>query len=100
MEEVSAVKIPIFIPSDPSVWFTMVESTFNLAIPKPITESRTKYNHCITNLPPDIAMTVRDIIISPDKTDPYAKLNQRECSPLNFIVYSPKKVPFPLPPRG
>ncbi|GBO27248.1 hypothetical protein AVEN_132889-1 [Araneus ventricosus] len=26
--------------------------------------------------------------------------NQRECSPLNFLVYFPKKVPFPLPPRG
>ncbi|GBN09271.1 hypothetical protein AVEN_23045-1 [Araneus ventricosus] len=60
MEEVSAVKIPIFIPSDSSLWFTMVESSFEL--------------------PPDIAMTVRDIIISPDKTDPYAKLKNEVIS--------------------
>ncbi|GBL93577.1 hypothetical protein AVEN_59754-1 [Araneus ventricosus] len=80
MKEVSAVKIPIFIPSDTSLLFPMVESTFELAIPKPITESRTKYNHCVENLPPDIAMTVRDIIISPDKTDPYAKLK-------NGVIY-------------
>ncbi|GBL79237.1 hypothetical protein AVEN_92461-1 [Araneus ventricosus] len=58
----------------------MVESTFELAVPKPITESRTKYNHCVTNLPPDIAMTVRDIIISPDKTDPYAILKNEVIS--------------------
>ncbi|GBM22166.1 hypothetical protein AVEN_190823-1 [Araneus ventricosus] len=58
----------------------MVESTFELAVPKPITESRTKYNHCVTKLPPDIAMTVRDIIISPDKTDPYSKLKNEVIS--------------------
>lgn len=80
MEEISAVKIPIFIPSDPSLWFTMVESTFELAVPKPITESKTKYNHCVANLPPHIAMTVRDIIISPDKTDPYHKLKSEVIS--------------------
>ncbi|GBM79529.1 hypothetical protein AVEN_209501-1 [Araneus ventricosus] len=58
----------------------MLESTFELAIPKPITESRTKYNHCVANLPPDIAMTVRDIIISPNKTIPYAKLKNEAIS--------------------
>ena len=80
MDQVSAVKIPIFIPSDPSLWFTMVESTFELAVPKPITESKTKYNYCVANLPPDIAMTVRDIILSPDTTDPYAKLKSEIVS--------------------
>ncbi|GBO03903.1 hypothetical protein AVEN_61244-1 [Araneus ventricosus] len=74
MEEVSAVKIPIFIPSDLSLWFIIVETTFELAIPKPITESRAKYNHCVANLPPAIAMSARDIIISPDTTDSYVKL--------------------------
>ncbi|KFM61689.1 hypothetical protein X975_21719, partial [Stegodyphus mimosarum] len=70
MDEVSAVKIPTFIPSDPSVWFTMVDSTFELAVSKAITESRKKYNLYVANLPPDIAMT----IIVPDKTYPYGKL--------------------------
>ncbi|GFT79763.1 uncharacterized protein NPIL_402851 [Nephila pilipes] len=72
MEEVSAIKIPTFIPSDPSLWFTMLELTFELVIPKPIMTSRTKSNHCVISLPSDIAMTLGDIIISPDKTDPYA----------------------------
>jgi hypothetical protein len=80
MEEVSAVRIPNFIPSDPALWFTMVESTFELAVPKAISESKTKYNHCVANLPPDIAMTVRDVIISPDQTDPYGKLKQEVIS--------------------
>ncbi|GFT99542.1 uncharacterized protein NPIL_652001 [Nephila pilipes] len=74
MEEVSAVKITTFIPSDSSLWFTKLGSTSELAVPKPITTSRTKYNHCVASLPSDIAMTVRDIIISPDKTDPQAQL--------------------------
>ncbi|GBM66174.1 hypothetical protein AVEN_68299-1 [Araneus ventricosus] len=80
MEDVSVVKIPIFISSDPSLWFTMLESTFESAISKPITESRTKYNHCVVNIPPDIAMTVRDIIMSPDTTDPYDNLKNEVIS--------------------
>lgn len=74
MNETAAVKIPAFIPTDPALWFTMVESTFQLAVPKPITDSRTKYNYCVANLPPEIAMTVRDVIISPDNSDPFKNL--------------------------
>ncbi|KAF8771818.1 hypothetical protein HNY73_019188 [Argiope bruennichi] len=80
MEEISAVKMPNFIPSDPSLWFTMVESTFELAIPKPITASRTKFNYCVSTLPPEIAITVRDIILSPDATDPYSQLKSEIIS--------------------
>ncbi|GBM20952.1 hypothetical protein AVEN_186582-1 [Araneus ventricosus] len=29
-----------------------------------------------------------------------ASMEPGECSPLNFLVYFPKKVPLPLPPRG
>lgn len=74
MTETAAVKIPVFIPTDPALWFTMIESTFQLAVPKPITDSRTKYNYCVSHLPPEIAMTVRDIILSPDSADPYKNL--------------------------
>ncbi|KAF8787923.1 hypothetical protein HNY73_009472 [Argiope bruennichi] len=80
MEEISAVKMPNFIPSDPSLWFTMVESTFELAIPKPITASRTKFNYCVSTLPPEIAITVRDIILSPDAADPYSQLKSEIIS--------------------
>ncbi|XP_055926936.1 uncharacterized protein LOC129958466 [Argiope bruennichi] len=80
MEEVSAVKMPNFIPSDPSLWFTMVESTFELAIPKPITASRSKYNYSVSTLPLVIVTTVRDIILSPDITDPYSQLKSEIIS--------------------
>ena len=45
MNKVCAVMIPLFMPSDPSPLFTMLESTFELAVLKSITESKTKYNY-------------------------------------------------------
>ncbi|GFT09919.1 uncharacterized protein NPIL_249951 [Nephila pilipes] len=80
MEEVSEVKIPAFTPSDPSMWFTMLESTFEIAAPKPITTSRTKYNHCFVSLSSEIAMSAQNLIILPDKTDPYAQFKSEIIS--------------------
>ncbi|GFS76036.1 uncharacterized protein NPIL_303021 [Nephila pilipes] len=80
MEEVSAVQIPAFIPSTPSLWYTMLESIFELVVPKPITTSSTKYNHCVASLLSEIAMSVRNIIISPDKSDTYAQLKKEIIS--------------------
>lgn len=73
-QEVSAVKIPMFNFSDPGLWFTMCESTFELGIPKPITESRTKFNYIVATLPPEAATIIRDVITNPDPTDPYGVL--------------------------
>ncbi|GFW40541.1 transposon Ty3-G Gag-Pol polyprotein [Trichonephila clavipes] len=47
------------------------------AVPKPITESKTKYNYAVSHLPPDIATVVRDIIIQPDISDPYSELKAK-----------------------
>lgn len=66
MTDISAVRMPNFIPSDPALWFTMVETTFQTATPQPITVSKTKFNHCVPLLPPEISTKVRDVIISPD----------------------------------
>ncbi|GFU03672.1 acid-sensing ion channel 3 [Nephila pilipes] len=60
----------------PFLWFTMLE----LEIPKPITTSGTKYNHCVASVPSEIPMTVGEIINSPDKTDPYAQLKTKIIS--------------------
>ncbi|KAF8795394.1 hypothetical protein HNY73_003247 [Argiope bruennichi] len=38
----------------------MLDSTFELASPKAITESKTKYNYVLAHLPPEIATVVRD----------------------------------------
>ncbi|GFR15394.1 uncharacterized protein TNCT_268001 [Trichonephila clavata] len=60
MEDISAVKIPAFVSSDPALWFGMLESTFELAVPKPITDIRIKYNYYVAHLSPDAAIAVRD----------------------------------------
>ncbi|GBN45241.1 hypothetical protein AVEN_250993-1 [Araneus ventricosus] len=64
MEENSAVKMPPFNFGDPQLWFIMAEATFQLAIPKPITASATKYNYCVAHLSPEAAAIVRDVITS------------------------------------
>lgn len=75
--EAAAVVIPAFIKPDPALWFHMLDSTFALASPKAITESKTKYNYVVAHLPPEIAIVVRDAIIQPDSTDPYADLKKK-----------------------
>ncbi|GFS47689.1 uncharacterized protein TNCV_1973521 [Trichonephila clavipes] len=75
--ETAAVVIPPFIQRDPALWFYMIESTFELPSPKPITESKTKYNYAVSHLPPDIATVVRDVIIQPDISDPYSELKAK-----------------------
>ncbi|GFX02507.1 retrovirus-related Pol polyprotein from transposon 17.6 [Trichonephila clavipes] len=75
--ETAAVVIPPFIQRDPALWFYMIESTFELASPKPITESKTKYNYAVSHLPPDIATVVCDVIIQPDISDPYSELKAK-----------------------
>ncbi|GFU47313.1 transposon Ty3-G Gag-Pol polyprotein [Trichonephila clavipes] len=74
MSEVRVVEFPLYNTSDPTLWFIMCEITFTLATPKPITESVTKYNYIVANLPPDTASLVRDILMRPDVTDPYAQV--------------------------
>nr|XP_015922908.2 uncharacterized protein LOC107451355 [Parasteatoda tepidariorum] len=76
MAESSAVKIPIFNISDPHLWFHMVEATFQLATPKPISESKTKFNYCLAHLLPEVAAVVRDVIITPNAEDPFKKLKE------------------------
>ncbi|GBO40449.1 Retrovirus-related Pol polyprotein from transposon opus [Araneus ventricosus] len=74
MSEVGAVQIPVYNRSDPALWFIMCESTFKLAVPKPITKSVTKFNYVVSHLPPEVVSLVRDILMNPDATDPYTHL--------------------------
>ncbi|GBM43834.1 hypothetical protein AVEN_166231-1 [Araneus ventricosus] len=76
MEGISAVKILAFIANDHALWFKMVESTFQLAVPKPITDERTKYNYCVSHLSPYGEIEVRYVILSSESKDPYSKLNK------------------------
>lgn len=78
--ETSAVKIPAYNTLDPALWFYMVECTFQLATPKPITDSRTKFNYVVAHLPPEIAIVVRDVIMKPDETAPYETVKSNVIS--------------------
>ncbi|GFX52833.1 retrovirus-related Pol polyprotein from transposon opus [Trichonephila clavipes] len=72
MAEITAVKIPPFNFNDPQLWFSTCERTFALGVPKAITDTFTKFNYIVSNLPPEAAAIVRDLIITPD--DPYGAI--------------------------
>ncbi|GFR02145.1 transposon Tf2-9 polyprotein [Trichonephila clavata] len=74
MAEVTAVKIPPCNFSDPQLWFSKCERTFALGVPKAITDTCTKFNYIVSHLPPEVAAIVRDLIITPDETDPYGAI--------------------------
>ncbi|GFV82120.1 transposon Tf2-9 polyprotein [Trichonephila clavipes] len=52
MAEITAVKIPPFNFNDPQLWFSTCERTFALGVPKAITDTFTKFNYIVSNLPP------------------------------------------------
>ncbi|GFR28823.1 transposon Tf2-9 polyprotein [Trichonephila clavata] len=87
MAEITTVKIPPYNFSDPQLWFSTCERTFALGVPKAITDTCTRFNYIVSNLPPEAAAIVRDLIITPDETDPYgaikAQLIQRVIATRN-----------------
>ncbi|GFQ85456.1 transposon Ty3-I Gag-Pol polyprotein [Trichonephila clavata] len=46
-------------------------ASFNLACPKEIRDSKTKFNCIIANLPPEAATIIRDVIMNPDPLELY-----------------------------
>ncbi|GFW73658.1 transposon Tf2-9 polyprotein [Trichonephila clavipes] len=74
MTEVTAGKIPPFNFNDPQLWFSTCERTFALEVPKAITDTCTKFNYIVSNLPPEATVIVRDLIITPDETNPYGAI--------------------------
>ncbi|GFT71177.1 uncharacterized protein TNCV_3001831 [Trichonephila clavipes] len=75
MSEVSAVQIPLYNISDPPLVVHYVRKYIcPSATPQTITESITKYNYIVANLPPNTASLVRDILMHPDETDPNAQI--------------------------
>lgn len=69
-----SVKIPPYWTQDPMIWFAQVESQFAT---KGISHERTKYDHVVASLPQEVAMEVRDVIVSPPTANPYSKLKEK-----------------------
>ena len=65
---VVSIKLPPFWPADPAVWFLQVEAQFSL---KGIMQQRTRFDHVITVLAPEVATEVRDLILNPPDDAPY-----------------------------
>ncbi|KAJ8914236.1 hypothetical protein NQ315_003601, partial [Exocentrus adspersus] len=56
------VRIPPFIASDPELWFSLLEGSFDAA---GITQDSTKYGYAVGGLEAKYAVEVRDIIVKP-----------------------------------
>jgi hypothetical protein len=66
-----AVRLPPFCPDRPAVWFAQAEAQFDLAA---ITRQRTKFNYVVSQLNPQQAAEIEDIIIAPPEHEPYDRL--------------------------
>ena len=74
--DISAVslKIPPFWPADPEVWFAQVEATFTT---RDISVQRTKFDHIIASLSPEVATEVWDFILKPPSDNSYDVLREQ-----------------------
>ena len=62
-----SVKLPTFWTNDPELWFLQTESIFNSRTPK-VTRDATKFDHCVSALPPEALNSVQQIIKMPAAT--------------------------------
>lgn len=65
-----AVRIPEFSPTDPELWFGMVERSLDAS---GVTTEMTKFGYVLGALKPEYAAEVREIILAPP-AQPYTKL--------------------------
>ena len=75
-QQVSAVsvKLPPLWCSDPQLWFAQVEAQFLL---RSISAQRTKFDHMVAALAPEVATEVCDIILNPPSSEPYNELREQ-----------------------
>ena len=71
MDKASNLKLPQFWRNDTALWFAQVDRLFES---KNITDSKTKFNKVVSNLDPETAQIVRDIIMDEPEFLPYELL--------------------------
>ena len=69
-----SIKLPVFWPSDPQLWFTQVQTQFST---HGITNQKTMFDYVIASLSPEVAVEIRDLILSPPEEAPYDVLKQQ-----------------------
>lgn len=70
---VKEVKLPVFLKADPELWFAAAETRFRT---HSVRAEMRKFELCIDSLPPEILMDVRDLVLQPPATEPYATLKK------------------------
>ena len=74
-EDISVIslKIPPFWPSDPEVWFAQVVATLTT---RGISVQKTKFDHVVASLSPELAVEIRDLILKLPTDHPYDVLRR------------------------
>ena len=65
------IQLPIFIKSDPALWFLKVEEIFNISL---ATDEEIKYSLVVAALPLDVISEVRNVLANKPATTPYSHL--------------------------
>ena len=69
-----SLKLPLFWPAYPQVWFAQVEAQFAT---RGITAQKTMFNYIIAFLSPDVATKIQDLILQPPSEESYNRLKER-----------------------
>ena len=89
-----SVKLATFWPSNPKAWFAQSEAQF---VVRGITQSLTKFYHCVAVLTEDVSAQLLDLISCPPSVEPFETLKTRLCDTFGLTPYQRFKAFLSLP---